>query len=414
MERHERGLTDLLQVVAAAQDAAAPADPALAQAWRRLSATRPERSGRRPWWAFAAGGAALAGAAAALALWWTAPVRFAVGTAGPGAVGAALAAPADHALPVVFSEGTRIELLPGARGRVDRVHRTGADVAIEAGVARVAVVPRAQGRWRLAVGPFRVRVTGTRFVVGWDAAAERFHLQMEEGSLVVSGGCLEGERRLSGREALSQSCGRRGGGEPLAPRAAAAPVLPGASAEAPVPEARGPRGPQPEPRLRGRAPAPAEAPPSWSDLSDRGRYREALAAAEAAGFDRLCQASSAAELYRLGDTARLAGAADRARAAFESLRRRFAGHPRAAEAAYALGRIAADQDRAGATAVRWFTTYLREAPRGPLAAEASGRLLEAHVRAGDREAARRQARDVLARDPNGAYAELARQTLATP
>jgi TolA-binding protein len=110
---------------------------------------------------------------------------------------------------------------------------------------------------------------------------------------------------------------------------------------------------------------------------------------------------------RLGDVARLAKSPARARAAYEALRRRAPGSDAAAVAAFELGRLAFDEARAYDEARRWFAAYVGERPRGALAQEALGRLVEAHQRAGDRAAARDAARTYLARFPDGPHARLA-------
>ena len=65
-----------------------------------------------------------------------------------------------------------------------------------------------------------------------------------------------------------------------------------------------------------------------------------------------------------------------ARDALQALRRRFPGDPRARTAAFLLGRIALDLEHDPAGARAWFSTYLSEAPAGPLAGDARRRLDE--------------------------------------
>jgi outer membrane protein assembly factor BamD (BamD/ComL family) len=75
-------------------------------------------------------------------------------------------------------------------------------------------------------------------------------------------------------------------------------------------------------------------------------------------------------------------------------------------AAFLLGRASH-----GATAARWFETYLEEQPGGNLAREALGRLIEAYQASGSKEAAVRTARQYLKRYPTGPHAELARRAV---
>jgi outer membrane protein assembly factor BamD (BamD/ComL family) len=146
--------------------------------------------------------------------------------------------------------------------------------------------------------------------------------------------------------------------------------------------------------------------PSWRELSAAGKYPEALVAAEGEGFARICAEGSAADLRDLADAARLSGHAARAVEALGTLRRRFAGSEQAAEAAYLLGILAFDG--APAEAARWFGVYLGERPAGRLSREASGRLIEAAERGGDRAGAKAAAQRYLRDHPGGPHAEMAR------
>jgi len=95
-----------------------------------------------------------------------------------------------------------------------------------------------------------------------------------------------------------------------------------------------------------------------------------------------------------------------------TLRTRFPKSRAASMAAYTLGASAFDQRQAFADAANWFETYLREQPRGALAREALGRLMEARERAGQIEAARSAAQRYLDAYPTGPHEQLARRLLA--
>jgi TolA-binding protein len=110
----------------------------------------------------------------------------------------------------------------------------------------------------------------------------------------------------------------------------------------------------------------------------------------------------------LADAARLSGAAEPARDALLSLRQRFAQEPRAATAAFLLGRIFFDQLHDAARAARWFGVYLDEQPQGELAGDALSRLAEAKALSGDRAGARQAARRYLQSHPQGPQAERAK------
>src|SRR5262249_19530181 len=84
-----------------------------------------------------------------------------------------------------FSEGTRIALAPGARGRVDAATAHGAHLSLEAGHARFDVVHRPGAQWIVDAGPFTVTVTGTAFDLSW--AGAELPIAMDPGSVTVRG-----------------------------------------------------------------------------------------------------------------------------------------------------------------------------------------------------------------------------------
>jgi outer membrane protein assembly factor BamD (BamD/ComL family) len=160
--------------------------------------------------------------------------------------------------------------------------------------------------------------------------------------------------------------------------------------------------PAPAPRVRA----------SWRSFARDARYKEALAAAEAEGFDALCASASAGDLQALADAARLGGGPARATQALSALRGRFPGSPESASAAFLLGRMAEDRRGDYAGAIAWFERYLAEAPRGELAEDARGRIVEAADKMGDLAAARDAAELYLMLYPTGAHAAYAKAVLA--
>jgi hypothetical protein len=330
---------------------------------------------------------------------------------GTGQAGAWLATNDASALPLEFSEGTEIVMAPDSRGRVEELRRSGASFLLERGEVHAHVVHRASTDWRFLAGPFEVRVTGTSLGVRWDPARERFAVTVDEGAVVVTGPAV-GEPRVvrggeqyvvdlpaqttrtlpSGRDPEADSVTAAG---PSAPDAPDAPPAASSSVEAaPDPRAPSPRGVGANPR-------------SWLGLEEKGDYDAAYAAARSAGLGSVLRASSADELLRFAQVARLSGHRDTERDALVTCRRRFPGSERASVAAYQLG-----QSSSPSEASSWFETYLGEQPGGALAREASGRLVEARVAAGDDRGARDAASRYLARYPDGPHAPLARRVLA--
>jgi hypothetical protein len=396
----------------------------------------------RPAWRAPVLAAAACVAIAGLSLRWSPwatakphPLTFSVAADLPGlpptdgVVGDWVAAGSAKPREAHFSDGSALSLSPGARMRVTTTRPEGADVLIEQGLVHVAVAhpdtPKPPGRtgpasfwqrWSVRAGPFEVRVTGTTFDAAWDPNAERFELTMIEGRVLVTGPNLPPERAVVGGEHLVVSVkdGRMVlsslGTEPVpetsAPVAstsepAVTPPAASTGAVAKAPET-GPTGEAPK------APAPTAAAP-WKDLAASGKYKDAFAAAEAAGFSAEVERGQAGDLLMLADAARYSGSPARAKEALLAARRRFSVR---GQSAFLLGKIAADQQGSPGEAVTWFETYLHEQAGGPLAEQALGRIVDLTRRsnpAGARDAAARY----LARYPDGSYAALARSLTAS-
>ncbi len=158
-------------------------------------------------------------------------------------------------------------------------------------------------------------------------------------------------------------------------------------------------------------PRPRRARPSWKELAAEGEHAAAVAPAEAKGFGRIVKTAKADELLALARAARYAKSPSRATEALQAVRKRFPRTRAAAQAAYALGRVAFDAQRKFAVAATWFQTYLDEQPKGALKREALGRLVESHRRSGAGAAAKRAARKYLDSYPDGPHADIARQAL---
>jgi transmembrane sensor len=413
----EPALKALGQRVAATQDEGASALVDLERSRARLlAAYRPRRWSRTAPVALAAAILLLVGLGLVLRS-RTQPLAFRVGVqassadalASPEQVGDWIAASEGQSVPITFSDGTELTLLNRGRARIVDVDARGASVFVERGKLRAEVVPRPQGHWRLFMGPYRVRVTGTKFDVAWEPESEHFELSLREGSVVVSGPAIDGERVVRAGEALELA---RPVSTTQPPASSASPDPQPAAEVEPKDSAESGLETRPPPSQRPR-PAPEPKVPDFRELAQAGRYREALAASERAGFDQLCQSASAQDLMLLADVARLAGDPDRARLAYEHLRERFPGQDDG-QAAFFLGRLAFDERADYAEAARFFELSLDEQPAGPLAREAAGRLIEARLLGGDAEGARAAARQYLERHADGPHARTARRLLATP
>jgi TolA-binding protein len=383
-----------------------------AQARRGLPVTRSRAKPRR-WLPWALTGAVAVAASVIFVLSWRfspEPLAFTIGNGQRGHAGTFVAAPPDHELSLRFVDGTRFALSAGTSARVASLDAQGAHLVIEKGHAAAAVVHRPDSRWRVDVGPFQVAVIGTRFDVSWDATTRVMELKLAEGAVRVSGGLLgealevrAGQRLRAfadnARVELSSSESNDANEHTSPPQTRAGE----SSQETASPELAhtGPSATKP-------AMSVGAAAPAWRALAAAGKFREALAAAEQAGFEAECARASGADVLALADAARLSGAAARAEQAYSAARSKLPGGGRAS---YGLGLVAFDQRGDFARAARYFEAYLHEQPGGSLRAEATGRLMEAWQRAGRVGDARRVAEQYLARYPQGPQAARAKQLL---
>ncbi len=416
---------ELFRRLAEAQERAL-ADRAPIDGVRRmlLIRTPPAGPGRRR--AIVAGAISAAAALGGFALWaQSRPLQFAVGerkeTA--GVEGAPLVARADSELPVRFSDGSSITFAAGTVGRVHRLTSNGADVVLDRGQIDAHVVHALQTLWMVRAGPFRIRVTGTRFSATWNPEAQRFAVALHEGGVLVDGAFLGAGVHLQAGQGLQVDLpAGLARTRALAATPSSAPLSSDVATGAP----RAAGEPMPtrtvvaRPKARGEVMASGggdggigEAPAEWRALAERGAHAAALHAAEVAGFARLCRELDARGLLTLGDVGRYAGAPARAQEAFEALVARFRRDQLAADAMFSLGRLAFEAGEA-ARAAHWFESYTALWPEAALAEQAAGRLLELRAGGSDTGAARRAASVYLGRHPNGPRASLARRTLAAP
>ena len=101
-----------------------------------------------------------------------------------------------------FNEGTKVELMPGARGRLLSLDTEGTRLVLEQGSASFNVARSEERRWQVEAGPFSVAVQGTSFTATWDPRSERFDLRLRHGSVAVSGPIAGGEIELRAGQRL--------------------------------------------------------------------------------------------------------------------------------------------------------------------------------------------------------------------
>ncbi len=375
----------------------------------RLSQTQ-ARSGL--WrWGFA-GAAVLAAAAAFILLIGSSartPVRASFGGKAVADAGEVWTLGAQSR-PLDFSDGSQVLLGPDTRAVVSRITRERADLRLSQGKIVASIQKKTGVTWTIGVGPYAVRVVGTRFSVDWQGTTRTLKVEVSEGRVRVFGGDLNGDGVALDAGAHLE---RHYGTDAPDPTRSSPVTTTGAErsepsaqgvVDPPAPSAALPAGTRVEPS----APSPAN---GFQSLAAKGKYREALAAAERQGFSELVANLPENDLVMLANAARFGGNSARAHQALLALRQRFAGRPGAELGALYLARTAEDLDKSPTEAVRWLRTFLSESPRGDLAAGARANLMALLLKQGDKNGARSVAEDYLRYHPNGPHAAQARGLL---
>ena len=323
--------------------------------------------------------------------------------------------PRDDGPPALrFGDGTVIKLASETRGRVAAIDGHGAHVAIQNGSAHVNVVHKSQARWRIDAGPYTITVHGTVFTAAWDESQQRLEVKMERGLVSVTGPVTNGPIAVRAGQALTVKLKRsqvllrdldRDGVLAQVDGDADADVTAGAGAAPTV------TAPPPAARTRLAALASKTARPragrSWTAALSAGDFDTIIGEAER-DIGHVLASRGTEDLAALADAARYRRHDDVARRALLAQRRRFAGSPRAADAAFFLGRLDENGGRGAAAALAWYERYLDEAPSGSYVAEALGRKMMAVEDIHGPAAARNVADQYLRRFPRGSYAGAAR------
>jgi hypothetical protein len=310
---------------------------------------------------------------------------------------------------VRFSEGSELTVQRGSRIRIAEAGAKTVKAVLEVGASRVRIAGGSPVGFRLEAGPFSVSPSRVAsLMVEW-LADELLRVSIFEGETSVYG--TPSPLHLHAGQQVSANA--RDGTVEVRPLAA-----PALSTSA-VPEAQAEQAPSSNPTEE---PAPflAPAPPtagatgrrvSWPDAVAAGNYAAVLREAERRGINSVLADAPLADLVALADAARLSGRTEVGKRALSAERSRFARTSAAKDAAFFLGRIADDQERAWASALNWYETYLSEAPHGHFATEAFGRKMVAVSRHSGRAAARPIAVEYLKRFPGGPHAAVARDLM---
>jgi hypothetical protein len=388
----------------------------------------PPRRGRAPAVFAAVVFAAAAAAIAVLVLRRAAPAPTPVawhvehGSVSVGAQGYVSVPDGGSKARMVFDDGSDVSLSAGSRARVASTTPTGAEVVLEQGRANVRVAHRERAgehtAWWIDAGPYAIQVTGTEFVVAWAPHAGTLDVWMQTGRVVIKGPLLGDALALgAGQHLAAKVHGDANGGADASQGAVqidGAPAPPDDTPPAPTPStppaesnapsSSAPGAPPPAPRASGAAASAA----SWTKLVASGDYGRVVQDADSEGIDRAVATRTLDDLRALGDAARYAGRTDVARRAYGALRARFPSRAEARTAAFLTGRLEEEQQHDDATAIRWYDTYLAEAPRGPFAGDALGRKMVLVSKTAGRGAARPLAERYLQLHAGGPYDAAAR------
>ena len=147
---------------------------------------QPRRALVQKWWLGAALAVAFAAGVALVLLFQPRPgvLTFEVAS---GAVGDNDRIVATDGTRIRFSDGSEARLSTGTEARVQNLTEHGADVVLARGSMRVHIAKKPRAAWKVAAGPYDVRVTGTAFNVSWSKQTQTFDLRMETGAVIVPG-----------------------------------------------------------------------------------------------------------------------------------------------------------------------------------------------------------------------------------
>lgn len=304
---------------------------------------------------------------------------------------------------LAVSDDTRLDLAPYSSLYIDGVRSNGATVVLEQGEVSLSVHHEHDTSWRVTAGPWSVHVTGTQFVVAWEPSSEHFRVAVSEGSVRVEG--PEGE------------VAQLGAGDELVRTHGKPTIEPDADTDDvafldPAPQILD--GPDPI----ADAPSPTKSIKAsarrWDRYFEDADYQgawDALAGQPGGIHGEADRVADARTMLDLADVARFTKHGSDTRKLLERLRVRFPDSTEAGEAAFTLGRLAADGGSQAKAAV-WFERYLDERPNGSFAGDALGRLMDCYDALGQASDAKSAAQRYLAGQPSGPHSAKAKAILA--
>jgi transmembrane sensor len=300
--------------------------------------------------------------------------------------------------PRTLNFGGGAQVTVGAEARLEVLEQTERSVSLflQRGLAQFDIRPGVVRRWQIKSGEVTVLVVGTQFSV--ERSPSTVRVEVQRGRVLVSSPRLAGESLAleAGRVLVVETQNAPETTPPLA-----------APPESAAPESAPPESAAPEaaPRVPGAA---------ASKLDDTKRsWREAAAARDWArawghlGADGLAQqsqrADSATDLFTLADVARRSGHPEAAVGPLRRIVTQYAQDPRAAVAAFTLGRLwqgSLGRPNEAATA---FRDALSLPLPASLVEDAQAYLVQALAQSGREAEARSAAETYRRRFPNGAF-----------
>jgi TolA-binding protein len=322
---------------------------------------------------------------------------------------------------LVFSDGSQLFLDRNARASLSEVDGRGGRVALTEGSAHVDIVHRPQARWLFDAGPFLISVTGTAFTFGWKPGDEQLDVQMERGSVDVSGPLSDGPIALRSGQHLTVRVRQR----ETVIRDVQAVSTPEATTTTPsAPSEVATAGA--EARRTEAAPGAVEAKPmssprrpregvcrGWSAQLTAGDFEGIVREAQRAGIENCLAQAESTDLAALADAARYGRHDEIARRALLAQRRRFPVSAEGRDATFLLGRLEETEQNLP-KAVAWYDAYLEQASNGTYASEALGRKMMLTQQLSGSGAARTTAAEYVDRFPRGTYAVRARAIARAP
>jgi len=344
--------------------------------------------GRRP---FAALGLGLAAACVIALLFAVHPFR----SKAVAFEGAVLETSGTSSQLLTLADGSRVELAEATRLEFSTVRPDAVRLLLTRGSVDLDVAHVDGRSFTVAAAGVDVTVRGTRFKVALSESP------VAELTVSVQRGRVEASRRGSGEPSREIAAGETWSTAVLPPGREQVPAPSTQAAPLAVEEPSAAADVSPAPTETG---ASAEIGNRFSELVKARKFGDAYAALGPHGFARELERADAKRLLELADAARFSGHVREAVTPLDRLRRKFRSDPRAALAAFELGRLRMDSLGDPSGAAEAFADSIALAPSGPVREDAQARQVQALESMGD-SARCAQARDAyLARFPNGIHA----------